>query len=182
MFHLNIFHSLLFSFWNLQISVHMYIETGLSFTEFFITISLIHTLQLKAFRPLPCQSFISRVMIARRFGICKFIFARVIQYICFLYEWLSWWWPDALGLNVNSNMTDTVINSCVNGNSEAPLMDCLPILTNDYSFWAEFENLIPRRVRASDQLLDHIDRIIRLFFYVKIVVHHPYRGTVTTLY
>jgi len=67
-------------------------------------------------------------------------------------------------------MTDTVINSCVNGNR------------NDYSFCAEFENLIPRRVRASDQLLDHIDRIIRLFFDVKIVVHHPYRGTVTTPY
>jgi hypothetical protein len=79
-------------------------------------------------------------------------------------------------------MTDTLINTCVNGNSEAPRMDCLPILTNDYSFWAEFENLKPRRVSASDQLLDHIDRIIRLFFYVKIVVYHPYSGTGTTPY
>jgi len=100
----------------------------------------------------------------------------------FLYEWMSCWWPDALGWNVNSNMTDTVINSCVNDNSAAPLIDCLPILTNDHNFWDIFENLVPRRMRASDQLLDHIDRIIKLFFDVKIMVHHPHRGTVTTPY
>jgi hypothetical protein len=54
----------------------------------------------------------------------------------FLYEWLSWWWPDALSWNVNSNMTNTLINRCVNDNSEAPLIDCLPVLTNDHNFWA----------------------------------------------
>lgn len=100
----------------------------------------------------------------------------------FLCEWLSWWWPDGLGWNINSNMTDKVINICVNDNNEAPLIVCLPILMNAHSFWAEFENLVPRRMRASDQLLDHIDRIIKLFFDVKIVVHRPYRGTITAPY
>ena len=37
-------------------------------------------------------------------------------------------------------------------------------------------------MRASDQLLDHTDRIIKLFFNVKIIVHHSYKGIVTALY
>jgi len=37
-------------------------------------------------------------------------------------------------------------------------------------------------MRASGQLSDQTDRIIKLFFDIEIVVHHPYRGAVTTLY
>jgi hypothetical protein len=123
-----------------------------------------------------------RVMIARRSSTCKFIFARVIQYILFFIWRIELMMADAPGWNVNLNMIETGINSYVNDNSEAPLIDCLPTLPNDHNFWAEFENLILRRMRASDQLSDHTDRIIKLFFDVEIVVHHPYRGTVTTQY